>query len=413
MKSDVIVLGAGMVGISAALHLLKRGRSVVLLDRRGPAEETSYGNAGLIQREGVVPYMFPRDFSLLLTYARNNSTDASYHLSALPQIAPWMFRYWLASTPEGKAASARAMLPLVERCIVEHEEFMGEAGILGMVRRTGYLKVFRSSEKLEAALVLEKTERAVFGINSTHVDRAALGVLEPHLTDEFAGGIHMTDPVSVPDPGAVGRAYAELFVRKGGRFVTGDARSLEQSTDGWTVTTKDGALSANAVVLALGPWSDDIFRPLGYDLPLGWKRGYHMHYRAKGNATLGRPVIDAESGFLMTPMTKGIRLTTGAEFALRDAPKTPVQLERVEPIARRMFPLGERVEAEPWLGRRPAMPDMVPVIGPAPRHKGLWFSFGHHHLGFTLGPASGRLLAEMMMGETPYTDPTPYRADRF
>ena len=118
-------------------------------------------------------------------------------------------------------------------------------------------------------------------------------------------------------------------------------------------------MSANAVVLALGPWSDDIFRPLGYDLPLGWKRGYHMHYRAKGNATLSRPVIDAESGFLMTPMTKGIRVTTGAEFALRDAPKTPVQLERVEPIARKMFPLGERVEAEPWLGRRPAMPDMV------------------------------------------------------
>jgi D-amino-acid dehydrogenase len=202
-------------------------------------------------------------------------------------------------------------------------------------------------------------------------------------------------------------------VRKGGRLVLGDARSLEQTSDGWTVATKDGPWSANAAVLALGPWSDDIFRPLGYDLPLGWKRGYHMHYRAKGNATLGRPVIDAESGFLMTSMTKGIRLTTGAEFALRDAPKTPVQLERVEPIARRMFPLGERVEAEPWLGRRPALPDMVPVIGPAPRHKGLWFTFGHHHLGFTLGPVTGRLLAEMMTNEAPFADPTPYRADRF
>ncbi len=413
MKSDVIVLGAGMVGISAALHLLKRGRSVVLLDRRGPAEETSYGNAGLIQREGVVPYMFPRDLSLLLTYARNNSTDASYHLSALPHIAPWMFRYWLASTPEGKATSARAMLPLVERCIVEHEAFMGEAGILGMIRRTGYLKVFRSPDKLEAALALEKTERAVFGINSKLVDERGVEALEPHLSEPFAGGIHMTDPVSVADPGAVGRAYAELFVQKGGRFVTADARSLEQVPDGWSVATNEGVLTANAVVLALGPWSDDIFRPLGYDLPLGWKRGYHMHYRAKGNATLSRPVIDAESGFLMTPMTKGIRVTTGAEFALRDAPKTPVQLERVEPIARKMFPLGERVEAEPWLGRRPAMPDMVPVVGPAPRHKGLWFSFGHHHLGFTLGPVSGRLLAEMMTGEAPFTDPMPYRADRF
>jgi D-amino-acid dehydrogenase len=402
-----------MVGISAALHLLKRGRSVVLVDRRGPAEETSYGNSGLIQREGIVPYMFPRDLGLILSYARNNSIDASFHLSALVRIAPWLFRYWRASNPKGKAASARAMRPLVERCIVEHEEFMGEAGILGMMRRTGYLKVFRSADKLAAALSLEQEERAVFGINFAHVDQAGLEALEPHLRGQFAGGIHMTDPISVADPGAVGRAYADLFVHKGGRFVSGDARSLEQTEGGWTVATKEGTVSANAVVLALGPWSDDVFRPLGYNLPLGWKRGYHMHYRAEGNATLSRPVIDAESGFLMTSMSKGIRLTTGAEFALRDAPMTPVQLARAEPIARKMFPLGERVDAEPWLGRRPTLPDMLPVIGPAPRHSGLWFSFGHHHLGFTLGPSTGRLLAEMMTGETPFTDPSPYRADRF
>jgi D-amino-acid dehydrogenase len=165
--------------------------------------------------------------------------------------------------------------------------------------------------------------------------------------------------------------------------------------------------------VALGPWSDDVFGPLGYRMPLGWKRGYHRHYRAEGNATLSRPVIDADHGFAMAPMAKGIRVTTGAEFALRDAPKTPVQLTRVEPIARDMFPLAEPVDPEPWLGRRPCLPDMVPVIGPAPRHKGLWFCFGHHHLGFTLGPVTGRLLAEMMTNEAPFTDPGPYRADRF
>ena len=112
-------------------------------------------------------------------------------------------------------------------------------------------------------------------------------------------------------------------------------------------------------------------------------------------------------------MNKGIRLTTGAEFARRDAPKTPVQLAKVEPIARKLFPLAERLDLAPWMGARPCLPDMLPVIGPAPRHKGLWFDFGHQHHGLTLGPVSGRLLAEMIVGEAPFTDPKPYRADRF
>jgi D-amino-acid dehydrogenase len=138
-----------------------------------------------------------------------------------------------------------------------------------------------------------------------------------------------------------------------------------------------------------------------------------MHYRPEGNATLNRPVIDAERGYCLAPMTKGMRLTTGAEFAMRDAPASPIQLGRAEGAAREIFPLGDAIDPEPWLGRRPCLPDMVPVIGPTPGKPGLWLAFGHHHLGFTLGPATGRLLAEMMTGETPYTDPRPYRVDRF
>jgi D-amino-acid dehydrogenase len=165
--------------------------------------------------------------------------------------------------------------------------------------------------------------------------------------------------------------------------------------------------------VTLGPWSDDVFRPLGYDIPLAVKRGYHMHYGIQGNAALGHPLHDADGGYVLVPMRKGIRLTTGVEFAERDAPPTPIQLARDEPLARELFPLGERLEAAPWLGRRPCLPDMVPVIGRGERHRGLWFAFGHAHHGFTLGPVSGRLLAEMMTGETPFTDPSPYAAARF
>lgn len=413
MRSDVIVLGAGMVGISAALHLQQRGRSVALLDRRGPAEETSYGNTGVIQREGIVPYMFPRELMTILRYGLNTSVDATYHITALPRIAPWLFRYWRASTPEGKAASARAMMPLIERCITEHEALMHAAGVTAMMRPTGYVKAFRSEEKLVTEIAESEAERAEYGVNFRPLDKAALAVLEPHVRDRFVGAVHMPDPVTIADPGGLGKAYAELFVRQGGRLAEGEARSLEHTSVGWRVASRDGWEEARDVVIALGPWSDNVFRPLGYRIPLGWKRGYHMHYRAEGNATLGRPVIDTQNGYVITPMAKGIRLTTGAEFAWRDAPATPVQLARAEPLARDIFPLGERIDPEPWLGRRPCLPDMLPVIGPAPRHKGLWFSFGHHHLGFTLGPVSGRLLADMMTGEAPFTDPAPYRADRF
>lgn len=413
MSGNVIVLGAGMVGISTALHLQKRGRSVVLLDRRGIAEETSYGNAGIIQREGIVPYLFPREWATILRYAMNRSAEASYHPTGLIRTAPFLFRYWKWSTEEGKASTARAMAPLVTRSVDEHEALMGEAGITAMMRRTGYLRLYRDEAALAKSVREDEKVKAAFGVNSKPLDKAGLAELEPHLRPVFAGGVLLPDPVSVADPGAVGRAYGELLTKRGGTIAEGEAKTLARDGAGWKVMTRDGWISAPEVVVALGPWSTDVTRPIGLAIPLGVKRGYHMHYKAEGNSTLSRPIIDTAFGYAMTQTTMGIRITTGAEFAPRDAAPTPVQLDRVEPHARGMFPLGARTEGQPWLGSRPCLPDMLPVIGPAPGHNGLWLNFGHHHLGFTLGPVTGRLAAEMMTGEKPLTDPTPYRADRF
>jgi D-amino-acid dehydrogenase len=174
-----------------------------------------------------------------------------------------------------------------------------------------------------------------------------------------------------------------------------------------------GPLDAGEVVLALGPWTSDVLEPLGVRLPLAVKRGYHRHFRPRGNAMLSRPVLDAENGYTLAPMEQGIRLTTGVEFAVRDAPPTPVQFARLLPAARQLFPLGEPVEAQPWLGARPCFPDSRPVIGRALGERGLWLACGHAHWGLTLGPATGRLLAEMMTGATPFCDPQPCAAERF
>jgi D-amino-acid dehydrogenase len=413
IQTDVIILGAGVVGVSAALHLQKRGRSVALIDRRGVAEETSYGNTGIIQREGVVPYTFPRDGVLIAKYACNMLPEANVHWRALPKIAPWLFRYWRAGTPERKAATALAIKPLIERCILEHEALMADAGALGFVRRTGYLRLFRTPQALAAAIAKDRADREAYGVNYLPVDSQKVAELEPHLKGAMAGGILMPDPLSVSDPAGVCRAYARLFEDRGGKILRGEARTLEHKSQSWRVQTASGPIAAPAVVVALGPWSDVVLRAYGYSIPLGVKRGYHMHYATQGNATLSRPVLDAQNGYVLTPMVGGIRLTTGAEFTTSDAPPSPVQLAKTEPLARQIFPLAARVDAQPWLGRRPCLPDMLPIIGRAPRHQGLWFDFGHHHLGFTLGPVSGRLLAEMMSGEETFTDTAPYRAERF
>ncbi len=413
MKTDVLVLGAGMVGVSAALHLQARGRSVTLMDRRGAAEETSFGNAGVIQREAVVPYSFPRDVRVVLDYALNRRPEANLHYRDLPMLLPWLWRHFLHSSPERVAATARAARPLIERCIDEHEALMRAAGIDGVIRRTGYLRVYRSQARLEAEHKAASAAAARWGTVSDFKSASQLRELEPNICGPLAGGLLKTQAVSVGDPGAVGKAYADMFVKRGGRLATADARSLEATANGWQVGGIEGPIEAREVVVALGPWSLDVLAPLGVRLPLAVKRGYHMHYAASGNATLSRPVLDVEGGYVLAAMTRGIRLTTGAEFARADAPPTPVQLAKVEPMARELFPLGEPVDAKPWLGRRPCLPDMLPAIGPVPGKRGLWLDIGHQHLGFTLGPVTGRLLGEMMTGEAPFTDPAPYRVDRF
>jgi len=411
--ADALVLGAGIVGVSVAVHLQKRGRATVLVDRRGPAEETSFGNAGLVQREGVYPYGFPHDFGALFRYGLNRTIDAHYHPSAIPRLAPFLWKYWHHSRPARHKAIAHLYAKLIEHCLTEHEALAAEAGAMDLLRRTGWMKVFRTERERDLRFAEAERWRREFGINFEALGRKEIQEKEPHLAPVLSGALHWTDPLAATDPQAVALAYLKLFEKLGGRVLQANAATLAADGKGWAIALPDGKICSKDAVIALGPWADGVIRRLGYDLPLAVKRGYHMHYRTAGNATLNHPILDTERGYFLAPMRRGIRLTTGAEFALRDGMKTPVQLNRAEPIARELFPLGDRLDADPWMGSRPCTPDMMPVIGRAPRHGGLWFAFGHAHHGFTLGPVTGRLIGEMIAGEKPFVDPSPYRADRF
>ncbi len=412
MTADVIVLGAGIVGTATAVQLALRGRDVVLVDRRPPGEETSYGNSGVVGRSGITPMAFPRSAAAFARVVRQRYPGARYQAAALPGLAPWLLAYWRASEPSRMMGSARALSPLTAAAVEEHRHLAALSGSEPLYRDTGWMKLYRSEAGFAAARRQLDLAREL-GVSIVPMTAAETAAAEPHLRPIFAGAMLWTDLRSVSDPGAVVTAAAEVLPRLGGRIVTGEARTLREGAGGWTVDGAGGPVTAREAVVALGPWSAEVLRPLGYRIPLAVKRGYHMHYAAEGNATLSRAVLDEERGYVMTPMAKGIRLTTGSEFARHDAPKSPVQLDMAERDARTLFPLAGRREAEPWMGARPCLPDMLPVIGPAPRHKGLWLAFGHQHNGFTLGPPTGRLLAELMAGETPFVDPAPFRADRF
>ena len=411
-RTDAIVLGAGIVGASAALHLAKRGLSVALVDRRGPGEETSYGNTGIIEGNTLFPHAFPHGFGALLRIALKQAPEANYHLSALPQLAPWLWAYRNNTRGANSKSFAEDMRPLYSRALSEHESLMAEAGATRYLRKSGWLKLYRSDVTF-AATKRERDYAAGLGLiqRTLNIDEAR--ALEPSLAPMFRHAVHWPDAASVSNPGAVTKAYAGQFVLLGGVILKGDARSLHRSGQGWRVDTDEGPVDAGQAVIALGPWAPDVLGPLGIRLPLAFKRGYHRHYGSVGNAGLTRPIVDTDYGYCLAPMEQGIRLTTGAEFAGRDDAPTPVQIDRVLSAARALYPLGEGIEELPWMGSRPCFADSRPVIGRAPGQPGLWLDYGHAHWGLTLGPVSGRLIAEMMAGAVPFCDPKPYSAERF
>jgi len=411
MAQEILVLGAGMVGTCTALELQLRGHSVTLLDRRAPGQETSYGNAGVIQREAVEPYAMPRDWAVLLAVALKRGLDVNYHLSGLLAAWPQLLRYWRASAPARHRLIGRQYAGLIAHCSSEHERLMALAGAQDLLRRDGLRLMYRSERALDAALAHARRLTQEHGIRFAALDGRALAAAEPAFRLPLAGAVHWLESCNVSDPGELVERYAALFRQRGGRLLLGDANSLRPAGAGWQAESREGPVQAQQVVLALGPWAGEFARRLGYRWPLFVKRGYHRHFR--GGATLNITTLDAERGYVLAPQRRGLRITSGAEIARLDAPPTPRQLLGAEAEARQLLELGEAVEAKPWLGSRPCSADMKPLIGAAPRHPGLWINCGHGHQGFTLGPASARLLADLIEGGTPYTEAEAFAPLRF
>jgi D-amino-acid dehydrogenase len=394
-NADIVVLGAGIVGVSTAIAAQQRGFSVVLVDRREPGSETSYGNAGVLSSGSIFPLNVPSLWDTLPKYLTNRHPALRWDPLWSIRNAGWVARFLANATPSRVKPRATALRSLIVASLKLHREWVVKADIAERIRETGWLKAWRS-DALDAAKA-QRAALAEFGVKSELVDRQAISALEPNILPVYKVGLLHTETASVDSPGKVVKAYARMFEGAGGAIRRSQIDAIVPEAEGWRVVLVDGEARARHVVVALGPWSAEILRPLGYRVPLASERGYHQEFWPGPARQLLRPIHDADTGFLMTPMENGIRITSGVELTCRDAPSSFVQLEQSVAAARDVIEFGEAV-AEPWRGARPTLPDSLPMIGPAPRHSGLWFAFGNQHIGFTTGPATGEAIAAMISG---------------
>ena len=408
--ADVVVLGAGIVGVSAAIAARQRGHSVALVDRREPGSETSYGNAGVLSSGSIFPLNVPALWDALPKYLTNRHPALRWDLAWSILNAAWVARFLSNATPARVKPRATALRSLIVASLKLHREWIVQADAGERIRETGWLKAWRSDAS--AAARAQQAALAEYGVKSELLDRQAISALEPNILPVYKVGLLHTETASVDSPGNVVKAYARMFAGRGGEIRRSEIRSLVPEADGWRVMLADGELCARHVVVALGPWSADLLRPLGYRVPLAPERGYHQEFKPNPARKLLRPIHDAESGFLMSPMENGIRVTSGVELTFRDAPSSYAQLDASVKAARGVVEFGDAV-AEPWRGARPTLPDSLPMIGPAPRHAGLWFAFGNQHIGFTTGPGTGAAIAAMIDRAAPPFDPAPFAPSRY
>ena len=413
MRYEVIVIGAGMVGTSVAWHLQKNNAQVLLLDKKLPGSETSYGNAGLIQREAIHTHPFPRHLTEMIRVLPNQGTDIRYRIPAILRYHQALLQYWKYSSPASVKKIEAEWQTLIEHCTTEHQTMIEASGADELITRDGWLQLHRSEETFKEAIAAAIDARNQ-GVEHNVLTVDELKAMEPSANfDAFVGAIHWLNSWQVSNPSSLVKAYAKNFQEMQGTIKESSVKEIVQEENGWKVVTDNDTYYSDKLVIAAGPWSNDLIKPLGYDLPLFPMRGYHQHFKVNEKNTIHHSMFDMDKGFVMGPMQQGIRITTGAEMTTMNAPKNFGQLNTVLKLARKILPLEDAVESEAWAGSRPCMPDMKPVIGPAPKHDKLWFAFGHSHQGFTLGPMTGRIVEEMIHEKPLLVDIKPFSADRF
>ena len=409
---DVIVVGAGVVGLSAALALRARGLTVTVLDREGPAAGASAGNAGAFAFTDILPLASPG----ILRKAPKWLLDPLGPLSVPPayalRIAPWMYRFWRACAPSRVAASTRAQTALMDLSKAELEPFLAASGLLAMLRKEGNLQVYETEAEFRASLPGWQA-RADHGIDFRHMDPEEMAEVQPGLSPRFTRGTFTPGWYSITDPKDYTLALAERLRAQGGEVTRGEVVALAPDGAGVTLTLADGQTRRAAqVVLAAGAHSHRLARKMGERIPLETERGY--------NTTLPGDAFDLRTqitfgghGFVITRLASGIRVGGAVELGGLDLPPNFRRSEAMLKKAQNFLPGLRATGGVQWMGFRPSLPDSLPAIGKARASSRVIYAFGHGHLGLTQSAGTARLVADLVTGTAPAIDMTPFSPQRF
>jgi len=412
MAKHIIVVGGGIVGVCSALLLQRAGHKVRLIDAKTPGRETSYGNAGVFAEASFVVLNSPGLIKLLPKLLFNRTLKLRVNHLFLLKRLPWFLKFLSYCRAAHVLHAAGALRQLLTLSLDIHKDLIKAAGVGHLLRQTGWLKLFRT----EAGFAEFSKELAViksFGARFTVYDREQIRQIEPGLKPVYCKAVLMDDTCTVSSPADLTDAYVRLFQAAGGVVEQTKVTGLSQQESGWCVQCGAQKFTADDVVLAAGAWSAEIASWLGYQIPMAWERGYHMHLQPGDGPALTRPIHDIEAGFVMSPMDQGMRVTSGVELTDRDAPPNYRQIDYSVTMARQAYDMKDRLDQTPWMGRRPTLIDSLPMIGAAPRHDGLWFNFGHQHLGLSLAPGSAQLLTALIENAPPPSAAAAFSPTRF
>ena len=406
----IAVIGAGIVGVSTAIYLQRDGHGVTLIDRVGPAGGTSFGNAGGVVLGSCAPIAMPgilRDVPGMLL---DRTGPLRIRWGYLRAIAPWLIAMVRASRPERVEEIAAALAAILNRCEAAWRDLVRGREVQSLLRPVGWLRAYTTDTGF-AGTRATRDLMARHGMPFEVLNGDQVRQLEPALAPIFRHALFYSTSYQVTNPGRMIQDLAAAFAADGGRIETAEVHGFDLADGARRVLTSGHAIEADAIVLVAGAWSRHLAARLGARVRLDTERGYHLML-PPAEPGPRRPVVWGEKSFVLSPMEDGIRMTGGVEFAGLDAPADFTPIRRLLPLAKRMLPSLALEERSAWLGFRPSMPDSLPVIGRSPLARDVYLAFGHGHLGLTMGPATGRAIADLVAGRDPGFDLAPFRPER-
>jgi len=412
-STDVVVIGAGIVGVAIALRLQREGRNVLLIERKHVAAEASGGNAGALAFSDILPLASPGILKKAPRWLCDPLGPLAIRPAYLVRITPWLYRFWRASQPDQVQASTAAQAALMELSAAETPLLLAAAGALDMMKSDGVLHVYESEAELAAAQPGWQA-RTEHGIAFSHLHGPAdIAELQPGLSPALVAATFVPGWKTVSDPLQVAEALARQFERHGGRIRRADATALLRGANGVSISLREGApVSAKHVVIAAGAWSHHLARTLGERIPLETERGYNTTLPV-GAFDLRRQITFGGHGFVVTPLACGLRVGGAVELGGLDAPPNFARSKMLLAKAKRFMPRLATEGGVEWMGFRPSLPDTLPAIGRAAADDRIVHAFGHGHLGLTQAAATARIVADLMAGRPAALDLAPYRPQRF